>query len=297
MRRRGPVFEQGNGWIRLCEVVMFPLTRLLGRPRFAGLEHLAVPGPVLVVGNHISQLDPIYTAVYLRKSGRIPHIMAKSSLFRIPVVGKILTGTGMIPVERGGGKGQVGLDAAITALEEGRMVLIYPDGTVTRDPERWPMKPRPGVAALALSGDFPVVPLVHWGTQQVYVPYRKKGFHPLPRKDIHVVAGPAIDLSEFRGRPVDSRLIRDVSLVIQGAVRDLLADVRGETPPAEFYDQKKAARLQARADTPGAGKAAAAGTTPEAVETGEAGKTAGAAETAGAARAAAAAQDAPKPDR
>ena len=247
MRRRGPVFEKGNGWIRLCELVMFPLTHVLGRPRFEGLEQLAIPGPVLAVANHISQLDPVYTAVYLRKSGRIPHIMAKASLFKIPLVGRILTGTGMIPVQRGGGNGQVGLDAAIAGLAAGQLVLIYPDGTVSRDPGQWPMKPRPGVAAMALSGDFPVIPVVHWGTQQVFVPYTKRGFHPLPRKDIRVVAGPPIDLSDYRGRPVDSRLVRDVSIVIQTAVRDLLGQVRGETPPVEFYDQKKAERLLARA--------------------------------------------------
>jgi 1-acyl-sn-glycerol-3-phosphate acyltransferase len=247
VRRRRPVYEKGNGWIRLCELIMFPLTHLLGRPKFEGLEQLAIPGPVLAVGNHISQLDPVYTAVYLRKSGRIPHIMAKASLFRIPVLGRVFAGTGMIPVERGGGKGQVGLDAAIDALAAGQMVFIYPDGTVTRDPDQWPMKPRPGVAALALSGEMPVIPVVHWGTQRVFVPYTKKGFHPLPRKDIRVVAGPPIDLSEYRGRPVDSRLVRDVSIVIQTAVRDLLGQVRGEVPPVEFYDQKKAERLQARA--------------------------------------------------
>jgi 1-acyl-sn-glycerol-3-phosphate acyltransferase len=126
------------------------------------------------------------------------------------------------------------------------MVLIYPDGTVTRDPERWPMKPRPGAAAMALAGDFPVVPVVHWGTQDVYQPYVKGGFHPLPRKDVRVVAGPPVDLSEFRGRPVDARLIREVSYVIQGAVRDLLAQVRGVPAPTEFYDQKKQERLAAR---------------------------------------------------
>lgn len=258
MRRRGPVYEKGNGWIRLCETIMFPLTHLLGRPKFEGLEHLAIPGPVLAVANHISQLDPVYTAVYLRKSGRIPHIMAKASLFRIPVLGKVFTGTGMIPVERGGGKGQVGLDAAIAALAAGQMVLIYPDGTVTRDPGQWPMKPRPGVAALALSGDMPVIPVVHWGTERVFVPYTKKGFHPLPRKDIRLVAGPPIDLSAYRGRPVDSRLVRDVSIVIQTAVRDLLGQVRGETPPVEFYDQKKAERLQARAAADAVGDPGAA---------------------------------------
>ncbi|WP_231988292.1 lysophospholipid acyltransferase family protein [Nakamurella panacisegetis] len=261
MRRRGPVFETANKWIRLCEIVMFPLTRMLGRPSFEGLEHIAVPGPVLVVGNHISELDPVYTAVYLRKSGRIPHIMAKASLWKVPVVGRILTGTEMIPVERGGGQGQVGLQAAIDSLQAGRVVLIYPDGTCSRDPDHWPMKPRPGVAAMALAGDFPVVPVVHWGTQEV-LPYLGKGFHPFPRKKIRIVAGPPIDLSAFRGQAVDARLIRDVSYVIQGAVRDLLAQVRGVPAPKDFYDQKKAERLRAAAAAAEAG-ATSAPETPE----------------------------------
>jgi 1-acyl-sn-glycerol-3-phosphate acyltransferase len=240
------VFEKGNGWIRLCEVVMFPMTRILGRRSFEGLRHVAVPGPVLVVANHISHLDPVYTAVFLRKSGRVPHIMAKASLWRLPIVGRVIAGTGQIPVERGGGQGQTGLEAAIHALQVGKMVLIYPDGTVSRDPDGWPMKPRPGVAAMALAGDFPVVPVVHWGTQEVFVPYTKGGFRPLPRKKIRVVAGPPVDLSQYRGRPVDARLIRDVSYAIQGAVRDLLGEVRGQAPPPEFFDQKKADRLSAR---------------------------------------------------
>ncbi len=261
MRRRGPVFEKGSNWITLCEIVMFPLTRLLGRRTFAGLEHIAVPGPVLVVANHISQLDPIYTAVFLRKSGRLPHIMAKASLWRIPLIGRVIAGCDQIPVERGGGQGQAGLEAAVAALRRGQVVLIYPDGTVTRDPDNWPMKPRPGVAAMALSGDFPVVPVVHWGTQEVYVPYTKAGFHPLPRKDIRVVAGPPIDLSAYRGRPVDARLIRDVSYVIQASVRDLLGEVRGVTPPAGFYDQKKAERAKAPRPEPD-GPATAENVTP-----------------------------------
>ncbi len=253
MGRRSPVHEKANGWIRTCAAILFPLTHLLARRSFEGMEHVTVPGPILVVGNHISHLDPVYTAVFLRSSGRIPHIMAKASLWKLPLVGKALTGTGQIPVERGGGSGQAGLDAAVNALKAGEMVLIYPDGTITRDPDHWPMKPRAGVAALALSGDFPVIPLVHWGTQNVFVPYvKKQRFRPLPRKEIRIVAGPPIDLSAYRGLPVDARLIREVSLYIQGAVRDLLGQVRNEVPPVAFYDFRKAQRLQAATESPAA---------------------------------------------
>ena len=126
-------------------------------------------------------------------------------------------------------------------------MLIYPEGTVTRDPGHWPMKPRPGVGALALSGDFPVIPMAHWGTHQVYSSYVEgRRFHPLPRKDIHIVIGDPIDLTKLRSRPVDTRAIRDATLLIMDSLRDLVAEIRHETPPTEYFDLKKAERLASR---------------------------------------------------
>ena len=102
------------------------------------------------------------------------------------------------------------------------------------------MKPKAGVAVLALSGDFPVIPVVNWGTQRVFVPYVKKGrFKPLPRKDIVVKAGPPIDLSAYRGKEIDARAIRDVSLLIMTAIRDMLAEIRDEPAPSTFFVPKK----------------------------------------------------------
>lgn len=246
--RRSPVHEKANWSIKLCEVIFYPATRLFGRPKLQGMEHLQVPGPVLFVGNHISLLDPLYTAVTIRKGGRWPHIMAKAGLWKIPVVGKILVKTQTIPVERGGGQGQTALEAATASLREGKAVFIYPDGTISRDPEHWPMKPRPGVAALALSVEnLTVVPMAIWGTHLIVPPYAKsKKVRPFPRKDVIVRSGPPIDLSEFVGKEHDARTLRDASYKIMGAVRDLLGEVRGETPPTEFYDQKKAERLAQR---------------------------------------------------
>jgi len=249
---RSPVYEPANLWIRVCEVVFYPMSRLLARRRFTGVDRLAIPGAQLIVANHISHLDPLYDAVFVRTSGRIPHIMAKSSLWKIPVVGSALVGTRQIPVDRSGsGAGQASVDSATQVLADGNVVVIYPEGSVTKEPDFWPMKPKPGVAALALSGDFPVVPVVHWGTQRIYNSYAPKGkFRPLPRKDVHVIAGPPIDLSPWRGKPVDARAIRDVSYLIMGTIRDMLAEVRGEVPPEEFFDAKKAARKSAAGDGP-----------------------------------------------
>lgn len=241
--RRSPVYEKGNAWIKACELAMTPTTYLVGRRRYSGAQQIAVRGGALVVANHISHLDPFFDTVFIRTSGRLPHVMAKASLWKLPVVGRVMAGTDQIPVERGGGAGQASLEAATAALRDGKVVLIYPEGTVTKDPDMWPMRPRPGVAALALSGDFPVIPVAHWGSHRVYTSYGTgMRFKPLPRKDVHVVAGDPIDLSQWRGRPVDNRAIRDVSYLIMGRIRDMVAALRDESPPASFFDPKKADR-------------------------------------------------------
>lgn len=241
--------ERGGFWIGLCQTVMFPVAALLGRERVIGAEHLRRTGGYLVVANHISHLDPLYDAVVMKKNGRIPRFMAKASLWKVPVLGSALRNTAQIPVDRGPrGAGQASLAAATQALQAGRVVFIYPDGTVTKDPDHWPMRPRPGVASLALSGDFPVIPLAQWGTQAVYDSYAtSRKFRPWPRKDIVVKVGPPIDLSELRSKPVDARSTLQATLLIMGAVRDLLADIRGEEVPAGWYDPKKAVTRPATA--------------------------------------------------
>jgi 1-acyl-sn-glycerol-3-phosphate acyltransferase len=254
------VYEKGNAWLAFCKVVMYPLASLLGRQKVGGAEHARRRGGYLLVANHISHLDPLFDAVAVRKTGRIPRFMAKASLWKVPVLGKALAGSDQIPVDRtGAGAGQNSLEAATAALNAGRVVLIYPDGTVTRDPEMWPMKPRMGVGALALSGDFPVIPMAHWGSNQVYTSYvQGRRFHPWPRKDVHTVFGEPIDLSDLRAGARDARAVRAASVRIMTAVRDMVGEVRGITPPTEFYDQRKAERLAQRSAAADAESPAAA---------------------------------------
>lgn len=226
--------EKGGFSVWLCVVVLYPLTRILARRRFEGLEHIPQTGPVLVVCNHISYLDPIYTAVFVRHRGRIPRFLAKAGLWQVPVVRRVLKGTGQIPVHRGGPDAGSSLSAAEQALSEGKAVLIYPEGTITRDPDHWPMVARTGVARLALASGAPVVPVVHWGTHRVYDHYRRR-FRPWPRARVVVRAGTPVDLAGLQGRPVDRRLLQEATDRVMGAVRDLLADVRQEKAPAGFF--------------------------------------------------------------
>lgn len=218
-------------WVRVCIVIFYPVTWLVGRRCFAGLEHIPAQGPGLVVCNHLSHFDPLYTAVFVHRCGRIPRFLAKSSLWKVPVVGRMLDAAQQIPVYRDSVEAGESLRAGEQALDEGKLVLIYPEGTLTHDPQHWPMRARTGVARLALARDVPVVPVVHWGTHRIY----GKRFRPVPRTQVVVRAGEPVDLSAYRGRPADAVLLREVTDLVMGRVRDLLAEVREETPPAGFH--------------------------------------------------------------
>lgn len=233
--------EKGGVWVNATAVVFYPLTWLLGRWRVEGMDHIPRSGPALIVANHISYLDPVYTAVFVHRARRVPRFLAKHSLWKIPVFGRIMQGSGQIPVYRESMEAQHSLSAASEALAEGKAVIIYPEGTITRDPAGWPMHSRTGVARLALSADVPVVPMVHWGTLDVYDHYNKK-LRPLPRKEIVVRCGDPVDVSAYRGRPVDAALLREMTDHMMGAVRDLLAEVRGEPAPTGFYRRAGGAR-------------------------------------------------------
>jgi len=224
--------EPGGFWIALAAVVVYPLGWISGRARYEGREHVPATGGALVVANHISHLDPVLTALLVHRSRRVPRFLAKASLWRVPVLTWVLRGSGQIPVHRASADAQRSLSEGVRALDEGKVVIIYPEGTITRDPQGWPMKARTGVARLALGSSAPVLPVVHWGTREVLDGYNKR-YRPFPRKPITVRCGPPVDLSAYRDRPVDADLLREVTDVIMGRVRELLVEVRGEAAPRE----------------------------------------------------------------
>jgi 1-acyl-sn-glycerol-3-phosphate acyltransferase len=236
--------EKGGFWLRLAQAVFYPLSWALGRSRAEGLERIPRVGPTLVVSNHISYLDPLYTAVFVNRRGRIPRFLAKASLWKVPVLGRTMSGTGQIPVYRDSADAQHSLRDAIAALHEDKLVVIYPEGTVTRDPAGWPMRSHTGVARLALAADVPVIPVAHWGTREVWDHYGKR-FRPLPRKPVVVRAGAPVDVSAFRGKPITGQLLREATDHIMAAVRRELGAVRGETPPTEFARRPRPSELRA----------------------------------------------------
>jgi 1-acyl-sn-glycerol-3-phosphate acyltransferase len=88
---------------------------------------------------------------------------------------------------------------------------------------------------MALETGIPVIPIAHWGTQQVMARYAKK-ISFFPRKTIAVKVGDPVDLSAFEGRPLDAATLNEATAVIMDAITRLLEDLRGETAPAERWD-------------------------------------------------------------
>lgn len=230
MRRKRPKLDF---WLRLGWMIGVPPTSVLFRRSWRGVENIPEQGPVIIALNHVSYIDPLLVVRFTYESGRIPRFLAKSSLFNIVIFGRMLKGCDQIPVYRGSADAKDSLRDAVGALEQGDCVVVYPEGTVTRDPDWWPMRAMTGIARLALASDAPVVPVAQWGAQFSVNWYAKK-IRPFPRKKVVFQAGPPVDLSAYRDKPVTAALLREVTDTIMRAVRDQLADVRGEAAPEEF---------------------------------------------------------------
>jgi 1-acyl-sn-glycerol-3-phosphate acyltransferase len=224
--------------LRLCVLVVYPVASILFQPRYRHAGRIPPTGGVLLVANHVSVLDPLACARLVWDAGRVPHFLAKQSVFVGPA-GTILRAAGQIPVARGSSAAGSSVHAARDALAAGELVVIYPEGSVTRDPEWWPMEARTGVARLALTTDAPVLPVAQWGPQRVH-DYHAKKLHLRLRAPADYLVGEPVDLSDLRaevraGRPLSGELLREVTDLLMAEVRDQLAELRGERPPVAFH--------------------------------------------------------------
>lgn len=216
--------------------LILPLWSAMVRYRFTPDSNLPAAGPFILSPNHYSEIDPIAMGVATWRLGRQPRFMAKASLFRVPVLGWLLRASGQIPVERKGSSGSENpMGAASILIEKGRGVIVYPEGSLTRDPDLWPMRGKSGAVRLALESGIPLYPAAHWGTQELMPRYGKM-IHPFPRKTIHVAVGTPLDLSEFSGRPIDQRIVTEATAKLMDEIAKLLSELRGEPAPAHRWD-------------------------------------------------------------
>ncbi|KKK03520.1 1-acyl-sn-glycerol-3-phosphate acyltransferase [Micromonospora sp. HK10] len=217
-------------WPRLAVVLVKPVLTVWTRRTWRGMEHLGGDGGIIIVPNHISHADPLVAAHFIYDSGRWPQFLGKASVFKVPVIGWILHRCRQIPVERGSVEAVKSLDKLIAALHEGGAVVIYPEGTTTREPDLWPMKGKTGAARLALATGAPVIPVVMVGPERMFDP-RTARFGLRPRTPVTVVAGPPVDLSRWAGTPPSRAVLEEMTDTIMLRLRDMVAEIRGGTPP------------------------------------------------------------------
>ncbi len=225
----------------LLAAVVIPLVGWFAKIEVRGAQNLPREGAYVLAPNHHSEFDPLTVAVATWRMGRAPRFMAKESLFRVPVLGAAMRKTGMVPVSRTGhGKNGASqsMEQASQLIRDQSGVIVYPEGTLTRDPDLWPMRGKSGAVRLALAGDLPLIPVAHWGEQQILPRYGRLRVFP-PRRRVTFLVGEPIALDDLRGREHEKGVITEASDRLMQEVARLLGELRGETPPEERWDPSR----------------------------------------------------------
>lgn len=223
---------------RFAEVVAVPLLSLITKRDWRGQEHIPASGGVVIVTNHLSHIDPFIVGHFINNQGRPVRFLAKSSLFTVPVLGPFLRSAGQIPVHRERRTAGDALVEAVGAIDRGEAVLVYPEGTITRDPDQWPMLGKTGAVRIALRTGAPVIPVAQWGAQELLRPYAKVP-RLFPRKLMRVLAGPPVDLSAYRDQEITPSLVKKATTQVMHTLTALVGQLRGAQPPAEPFDPGK----------------------------------------------------------
>lgn len=223
---------------RFAVVVLRPPLMALTRRDWAGAEHLPTDRGFVLVSNHISHADPLPLAHFVHDNGHTPHFLAKNQVMDLPGIGSLLRAAGQIPVYRETGRAADAYRAAVAAIREGHCVVVYPEGTLTREPELWPMRGKTGAARIALQTRCPVVPVVQWGAQDILGPYAHRP-HLFPRKVMRMRAEPAVELADLYDEEPTREVLADATERIMAALTTGLEKLRGEPAPPGRYDPRE----------------------------------------------------------
>lgn len=224
---------------RLAAFLVVPASVLLTRREWRGGDRIPRRGGAVIAANHVSHADPLTFAHFVYAQGRLPRFLAKAELFEIRVIGAVLRSMGQIPVFRLTRDAALAFRAAVDAVGSGKIVIVYPEGTLTRQPELWPMSGKTGAARIALTADVPVIPVAQWGAQDILYPYASRP-RLWPRAHVRALAGEPVDLDDLRGRPLTPEVLAEATDRIMDAITALLEELRGERAPVDRFDPRAA---------------------------------------------------------
>lgn len=192
---------------RFARSICRGIFRLVFNWKIIGRENVPSTGSVLLVSNHISNLDPPLVGSGIHRQ---VHFMAKEELFRVPVLAWLIRDFGAFPVKRGAGDRNA-LKTVFKILEEGRVLGMFPEGTRSKTGEL--EEAHTGAAAFALRSKAALVPVAIVG---------KYGF----LSGITVIYGKPIDISEYYGQKANKDVLLAVTHRLMGAIEELIVDHR-----------------------------------------------------------------------
>jgi 1-acyl-sn-glycerol-3-phosphate acyltransferase len=185
--RRTTLYRIGQGLLRMLSIILFDL-------RAFGLENIPKRGGVLIVSNHASYLDPAILGVKVR---RPMSFMAKSELFTHKLFAWLIRSVNAFPVRQGEGD-LAAVRETIKRLQEGHILVMFPEGGRTETGEIEPLLPGVGLIVRRAGPTVKVVPAAIHGAYQAWSRYRKI-FRPWP---IRVKYGPALEISDKRAADI-----------------------------------------------------------------------------------------------
>ncbi|MDQ6934649.1 MAG: 1-acyl-sn-glycerol-3-phosphate acyltransferase [Actinomycetota bacterium] len=230
--------KRGWAWTACIALLKPPLLVFTKRNWVDGYKVPATGGCIVAV-NHVSALDPVSLGLFLYNHGRLVRYLAKEVMWDTPILSAVVRNAKQIPVARLSTDAAKAFDAAVQAIHDGECIGVYPEGTITRDPDGWPMRGKTGAARIALATGCPVIPIGQWGAQDILPAYSKTP-HLLPRKTTSYKVGDPVDLSDLQGKPLTNEVLREATDRIMAAITALVEDLRGENAPPVRFDPKVA---------------------------------------------------------
>lgn len=209
--------------------LVYPPVILLARAMFkvldlrltvTGAHHIPRTGGVVLACNHVSYLDFIFCGMAARPAGRLVRFMAKEEIFAHRVAGPLMRGMHHIPVDRG--SGIASYRAALTALDQGEAVGLFPEATISQSFTVKELKS--GAGRMAAAAGVPLVPVVVWGSQRLWTKGRPRN---LTRRHtpISIVVGEPL-------RPTRRDDQAETQAKLRTAISDLLQQAQQGYPDA-----------------------------------------------------------------
>lgn len=227
-----------NLGFRIGAGILMPILKVITKRNWLNTEKIPQTGGVVFYSNHVSYIDALVFAHYLFENGRAPRFIGKEAVFKIPVVGWVLYKAEQIPVKRESNSAAEALAAAIAALKMGHAIGIYPEGTLTRDPNLWPMTGKTGAVRLALAAGAPLIPVAQWGDHKILAPYSKL-LKLFPPKPVALNCGDPVDLSKWHGKEDDPVAMEEATNYAMKILSSMVAELRNEPVPGELFDLRK----------------------------------------------------------